>query len=225
LSSPAKRPSTATYALLGLLAVRSWTGYELAGQAHRSLRYIWPTSEAHLYREQKRLVRLGWATADSELVGRRPRTRYSITAQGRAALREWAETEPGAPGFEVEGIVRTFFCDMGSVDALASSMRSTSRQARERIDDLLGFVEEYLETGGAFPDRLHVVALALEVVTDLLGTVETYFERTAHEVERWDTAEGRGLDSATRARLEAIRQRHRRHVAAPSAAGRSDDGD
>ena len=38
------KPSTATYALLGLLGVQPWTWYELAGQAHRSLRYIWPTS-------------------------------------------------------------------------------------------------------------------------------------------------------------------------------------
>jgi hypothetical protein len=29
--------------------VRSWTGYELTRQVHRSLRFIWPTSEGHLY--------------------------------------------------------------------------------------------------------------------------------------------------------------------------------
>lgn len=205
-----KKPSTATYALLGLLAVRSWTGYELTRQARRSLRYLWPASEAHLYREQKRLVRLGWAAAEQEMVGRRPRKRYSITPEGRAALQGWAGSPPQPPGFEVEGIVRTFFGDQGSVEALAASMRTTSDQARQMLDEMLGFVDEYLENGGPFPHRLHVIALAVEIITDLLGTLEEFFQRAADEVDTWDTTQHRGLDTATRNRLQEIRRRHQR---------------
>lgn len=202
--------TTAAYALLGLLAVQPWTGYELTRQAHRSLRNIWPTSEAHLYREQKRLVRLGWAAAERELVGRRPRTRYSITDAGRAALRQWAETEPGAPMFEIEGIVRVFFGDMADVESLETSMRVTAAQARERLDEVLAFVDDYLDTGGPFPQRLHVVSIVVEVMTELLAVVEEGFTRTADEVAAWDTTVDRGLDAQTRARLERVRDRHRR---------------
>jgi PadR family transcriptional regulator, regulatory protein AphA len=205
-----QKPSTATYALLGLLGVQSWTGYELARQAHRSLRYIWPTSEAHLYREQKRLVRLGWATATSESVGRRPRKRYAITDEGRAALEQWAVSEPQPPWFEVEGIVRVFFGDQASVQSLEDSMRATSRLARERLDDMLDFVDDYLETGGPFPERLHVVSIAVEVITELLGTLDIFFGSTADEVADWNTTKGRGLDGATRDRLERVRARHPR---------------
>ncbi len=205
-----KRPATATYALLGLLAIKSWTSYELTRQARRSLRYLWPTSEAHLYREQKRLAKLGWATATEEMVGRRPRKRYSITPEGRAALHEWADSPPEPPRFEVEGIVRSFFGDQGSVEALAASLRTTSQQSREMLDDMLGFVDEYLEDGGPFPDRLHVIALAVEIITDLLGALEERFESAADEVDDWATTEGRGLDAATRDRLEGVRRRHRR---------------
>lgn len=208
----AERPSTATYALLGLLGVQSWTGYELAGQAHRSLRYIWPTSEAHLYREQKRLVRLGWATATEEFVGRRKRMRYAITSEGRAAFREWAGTEPQPPGFEVEGIVRAFFGDLASASALEASMVATASGARERLDDVLAFVDDYLETGGPFPHRLHVISLGVEIVTELLSSIETFFAETAEEVAGWETTENRGLDAATRARLERVRDRHRRRA-------------
>ena len=204
------RQGPATYAVLGLLAVKSWTGYELAQQAHRSLRYIWPTSEAHLYREQKRLVRLGWASAEHELVGRRPRTRYAITDEGLAALAAWSSTEPGYPGFEVEGNVRLFFGDHASPEALARSMRSTSANARERLDEMLGFVDDYLETGGPFPHRLHVVSMVVEVVTSLLAVIEDEFAKGADEVEAWDTTKDRGLDADTRRRLERIRDRHRR---------------
>ena len=71
-----------------MLAVRSWTGYELTRQVRRSLRFIWPTSEGHLYREQKRLVSLGWAVVEQEQAGRRARNRYTITAAGRAMFPE-----------------------------------------------------------------------------------------------------------------------------------------
>ena len=203
------KASTATYALLGLLGVQSWTGYELASQAHRSLRYIWPTSEAHLYREQKRLVRMGWATAEPEHVGRRQRMRYSITEEGRAAFREWAATEPQPPGFEVEGIVRAFFGDFASVESLETSMRATSRLAQERLDDMLDFVDDYLETGGPFPHRLHVVSLTIEIITEMLSSMATYFDRAADEVAEWDTTVDRGIDDQTRARLERVRDRYR----------------
>lgn len=209
-SPPSERATTAAYALLGLLAVQPWTGYELTRQAQRSLRYIWPTSEANLYREQKRLVRLGWATAESEVVGRRPRTRYTITDTGRVALREWAATEPTGPMFEIEGIVRVFFGDMADVGSLEASMRATAAQARASLDEVLGFVDDYLDTGGPFPHRLHVVSIVVEIMTDLLAVVEDGFTRTADEVAAWDTTADHDLDAETRARLEHIRDRHRR---------------
>lgn len=203
------KPSTATYCLLALLGLRSWTGYELTGQARRSLHHLWPTSEAHLYREQKRLVALGWATAETELVGRRARTRYSITEEGRTALEHWTATDPAPPSFAIEGIVRTFFGDQGSVQALQGAMRTTATQAREILDELLAFVDEYLDDGGPFPERLHVVALAIEVYTDLLSELERFFPAAADEVEGWETTTRERLDDDTRARLERIRDRHR----------------
>ena len=74
--------SPATYGLLGLLATRSWTGYELTAQVRRSLAFVWPTSEGHLYREQKVLVARGWAAVVDEPAGRRSRKRYTITDAG-----------------------------------------------------------------------------------------------------------------------------------------------
>jgi PadR family transcriptional regulator, regulatory protein AphA len=84
-----------------MLAVRSWTGYELTRQVHPSLRFIWPTSEGHLYREQKRLVTLGWAVVEREQTGQRARNRYTITPAGRAALAKWLATPPEEPHLQI----------------------------------------------------------------------------------------------------------------------------
>ena len=78
--------SPTTYGLLGMLAVRSWTGYEMTTQLQRSLRFVWPSSAGHLYREQKKLVDLGWATVEAEPAGARTRNRYTITPEGEQAL-------------------------------------------------------------------------------------------------------------------------------------------
>jgi PadR family transcriptional regulator AphA len=201
---PAARPPTITYALLGLLALRSWTGYELTQQARLSLRLVWPSSEAHVYREQQRLGRLGWATVTSEQIGRRTRNRYTITDAGRAALTEWLATEPAAPAIEVEVLVRAWFADQGGVGDLVSSLERTAAYTDAAIGSMLVLVEQYLAEEGAFPERAHLNALVGEIVADVLSTIGTRCAEAAREVAEWDTTRDRGLDDATRARFQRM---------------------
>lgn len=212
-----------------MLAVRPWTGYELTQQVRRSLRFVWPSSEGHLYREQKRLVALGWATVDEEPAGRRSRKRYAITEAGRTALREWLATAPEEPHFQVEGVLRTFFGDQGEVVDLVESMRATATMAAGMRDEMLGFVQEYLSDGGPvdlleqgvggtgdrrefrgrtlYPERLHVVALSIDITTQLLDALDVFFTAAAAEVQAWDSPDDPDLTAATRARLERIASR------------------
>jgi len=219
-----------TYGLLGMLAVRSWTGYELTQQVRRSLRFVWPSSEGHLYREQRRLVDLGWATVEQEAAGQRSRNRYTITRAGRAALRRWLATPPEEPHFQVEGVLRMFFADQGSSADLVAAMWSTTTSARSMLDVMLGFVDEYLDQSGPlwmleegvgakdgerltyhgrpmYPERLHVVALAIDITTQLLETLERFFTEATREVADWPNPADPSLTPATRARLESIRLR------------------
>lgn len=200
--------ATATFALLALLAVQPWSGYELTKQARRSLRYVWPSSEAHLYREQRKLVRLGWARVKKERTGGRLRNRYTITAEGRRALAAWLRTEPAGPVVQMEGLLRLFFADHGGVEDLVRSLDATARGAREAIDDLLGFVDEYLETGGPFPGRLHLIVMAQDLLTRTLSEIEEFCRAASSEVAGWDTTVGLGLTERTRDRLQTIRDRH-----------------
>lgn len=225
------KPSPTTYGLLGLLAVRSWTGYELTNQLHRSLRYVWSSSEGHLYREQKKLVDLGWAAVEHESVGQRSRNRYTITARGEKALSEWLATAPGPPSFEIEGLLRVFFADFGSVENLVLALEETANSAREMLNELLSYVEEYLDEGGPmsmletgvggpddgrieyrgrpmFPERLHVVAIVIEVTTSLLALIEDFCTEIAAEVAGWSSTIDPSLTPSTRARLERVRVRH-----------------
>ncbi len=213
-----------------MLAVRSWTGYELTQQVRRSLRFMWRSSEGHLYREQKRLVDLGWATVTDEAAGQRTRNRYTITDAGRAAFADWLATEPEEPHFQIEGLLRTFFGDQGSPEQLVSALHATAHTARSMLGEMLGFVTEYLEEGGPlwmlergvgspdadriefrgrpmYPERLHVVALAIDIITQLLETLDTSLTDVAHQVTTWHSTSDPSITPDTGDRLRRIQAR------------------
>lgn len=198
------RPTPTTFALLGLLAVRPWTAYELAGQTERSLRYFWPRSQAHVYAEVKRLVTLGYADATTEENGRRPRTSYAITAAGRAALTEWLGTPPAEPQIEVETLLRLMFADQGSREDLLATLRSTRETAEGVKRAGTGQLRDYLDTGGPFPERLHIIALMTAFYTDFVDLVARWTRLAEDEVATWPDTAGIGLTPGTRALLEKI---------------------
>ena len=81
------------YAVLGLLARRPSTGYELTQTFDRSLRTSWHASHSQIYPELGKLERAGLV----EVVGRGARRSktYGLTDQGRDELRRWlVEAEP-----------------------------------------------------------------------------------------------------------------------------------
>ena len=155
--------STTSYALLGLLSVRSWTTYELAKQVQRSLKWFWPRAERKLYDEPKRLVADGLATSAREHTGQRPRTVYEITAGGREALRRWLD-EPSAPRtVEFEAMIKVFFADAGSLEQLDATLVRIEQEAGTRLNELATMAAEGVAGATAFPGRLHLSAMGLRL--------------------------------------------------------------
>src|SRR6478672_11259348 len=121
--------TTTSYAILGQLALRPWTTYELAREMQRNLRFFWPRAERGTYAEAKRLAVLGLAKAEQQAVGRRPRTLYSITPAGRRALREWLATPPAPLALEFEALLRVFLAPLGSKEQLLAALEKTMADA------------------------------------------------------------------------------------------------
>ena len=124
------RLSTAGFGILGLLALRPFSAYELAQQIHRGLRYMQPASERNLYAEPKRLAAAGLVRMRRQQVGRRSRTIYEITPAGRDALRRQLATPPAPPQLEFEALQRLIFADQASKQDLLAALDTTSRQAQ-----------------------------------------------------------------------------------------------
>ncbi|GAB3863781.1 hypothetical protein GCM10028801_31990 [Nocardioides maradonensis] len=198
------RTSSSSYAVLGLLALRDWTAYELVQQSQRSMRLFWPRSEAHVYAEVKRLVAAGWAAAAEEPAGKRSRTRYSITSAGREALEEWLGTPPAVPLLEMEAVLRLFFADQGTTEQLTASLATLSAQAGawEVVGPAL--MRPYAEGEGPFPERLHLLVPLADLYRDLFRLLGRWADETAERVAAWETTGPRPPSEADLARVRQI---------------------
>jgi DNA-binding PadR family transcriptional regulator len=202
-------PTTA-YAILGMLSLRPWTAYELTRQLRRSLDLCWPKAESVLYDEPKRLVRHGLATAREEPAGRRTRTVYEITGQGRKVLGAWLATAPAPPRFESEPLLRLLYADQGSKQDVLGSVAAlrgwTTATAAATLDQARG----YLDDGGPFPDRLHIIALFGSYYVDVLEASRRWADLAEAEIESWPRTDGLGMTARTRELLEDLEGRLQR---------------
>jgi DNA-binding PadR family transcriptional regulator len=178
--------TTTSYAILGLLALRDHTTYELAKQMQRTVGYIWPRAERKLYDEPKRLVDAGYAQAAAGLVGRRRRTTYSITPAGRQALARWLGTETAPPTLEFEGMLRVLFADQGTVGQLRQSLQAVAAQAAARRAHFADMAAGILATGGEYPHRAHVNALGMRFMTGYFEQLTGWADWALEVIGDWD---------------------------------------
>lgn len=188
---PAQRPDqrtdlgTTSYAMLGMLALRPWTTYELAKQVGRGLGQFWPRTRSNLFSEPKKLVERGLATAAEESVGKRPRTVYTITPQGRRALRSWLGAPGEGPVLEFEEMLKIFFADHGTkADALAAIQRIRGWSS-ERTTENIAIARSYLDGTGPFPDRAALLVLTGRFLTDFADMVGNWADWAETVVEDW----------------------------------------
>ena len=198
------QPTTTSFALLGLLGIKPWTAYEIVAQIKRGMHFFWPRSDAHLYAELKRLVERGHATAEVVDGRRKQVTRYTITPEGHAALKEWFESEPAAPVIEVEGFLRLFLGDQATKDDLRESLEVTARHARQFHAKGKALIEELADTGGPFPHRLHLVEPMATFIAGFYRDLIEWCEQTITEIEEWPDTRDIGLTPAGRERFERI---------------------
>ena len=177
--------TTTSYLILGLLALRRWSTYELAQQMQRSIQYYWPRAESKIYEEPKKLVAHGLATATREYAGRRPRTVYSITDEGRRALRRWL-AEPGrGPLVEFEGLVKVVFAEQAGREELLATLAAIRTEAEETQKHHAELAADLASTGGPFPERLHVNTLVFKFMWEQVEALLRWVAWAEKEVASW----------------------------------------
>ena len=174
-----------SYAILGLLALRPWTTYELAQQMDRALGRFWPRAESRIYEEPKKLVAHGLARATTEMVGKRRRTIYAITANGRRALEQWIPTPGEGPVVEFEQLIKVFFAEHATKADLLATLAGTQAWSAAQLGASAGIPKAYLADSGPFPERLPWIVLVGQFLTDHYLMVERWAEWAQGVVETW----------------------------------------
>lgn len=178
--------TTTSYAVLVQVAVRPWSTYELAQQRVRYFRYVWPRAESAIYREAKRLAKMGLVEGEKEYTGKRARTVYSITDAGRSALRDWLATPVAPFSMDFEAMLRVFVAPLGTKGELIDTLEQVRSDAREMLQFAGEVKQEFADGINVTQDQAHIRALAVDFFVSLLNTVHDWAERTLSEVDGWD---------------------------------------
>jgi len=200
------RLTTSSHAILGLLAIQPWTAYELTQQATRSLRFAWPKSERLLYAEPKKLVEHGLATAREESVGRRSRTVYTITDEGRGVLSAWMATAPQPPVLEAEALLRLLFAENGTIDDLIAALDAMAVEAAELYSQVATINTGYLDGEHPFPQRTHLSVLFATFQLELFDLIVKWVRFAKTEIATWPTTGGLGMTDRTHDILNSIKE-------------------
>lgn len=182
---PVKRLTATSYAVLGLLAAGPATAYELAKQTGRGLRFVWPRAEGRIYDEPKLLAAHGLARASKERTGRRPRTIYSITEEGRRSLRRWIAEPAAGPVLEYEALLKVVFARCGSQADLLRQLSAISGHAAANLAVGRTRASEYANQRVPLPEHLAINALMWKFLWQFYSAIQDWADWAAAEAARW----------------------------------------
>lgn len=115
----ARRISSSSQALLGLLTIEPMSGYDLGLNVRASVGHIWSESYGQIYPNLKKLAAAGLVSAKTERgKGRPDRNVYSITEKGREQLVEWLLTPPQPEIPRNEMLLKLFFGSLVPAEVL-----------------------------------------------------------------------------------------------------------
>jgi DNA-binding PadR family transcriptional regulator len=148
----ARRSSSSSEVLLGLLTIEPMSGYDLGQLIRISVGHFWRESYGQIYPNLKRLAAEGLVTAKAERQKGKPDRRvYSITGKGRERLAKWLAVEPQPEIPRNELLLKLFF---GAQVSPAIPIANLERMVEEERALLKQFrqAEQEIEGNKRYPD-------------------------------------------------------------------------
>jgi PadR family transcriptional regulator, regulatory protein AphA len=105
------KQTAVTPVVLGLLAMRPRSGYDIKRVVDRSTRFFWAASYGQIYPELKRLEKAELIEGEDMPNGGRERRVYKLTPAGHEALVEWLFGSTVTIELRDESLLRLFFAD------------------------------------------------------------------------------------------------------------------
>src|SRR5207237_2111810 len=135
-----QRLSGTALVVLGLLALRPRSGYEIKQTIDKSTRFFWAASYGQIYPELRRLAAAGLIEGKASPKGGRKRNVYRLTQAGRKQLRAWLDTDPQVYELRDEALLKLFFANATGGESVAATL-DAKRRAHVQIVERLREIE------------------------------------------------------------------------------------
>lgn len=122
--------SKSHYALLGILAEREASGYELRQFIAQSIGHFWQESFGQIYPALKDMQKKGWIKTVEANIGEKSRRRHRITAKGKKALAAWLAEPPAPEVIRNELLLKLFFAAHAEPGAITRHLETQRQQAQ-----------------------------------------------------------------------------------------------
>lgn len=123
------------HAILGFLAIRPLTGYDLKKAFDNSVSHFWPATQSQIYRTLTELDTAGLVT--KEVIAREERLDmkiYHIAEAGRIELQRWLSAPVPEPDTREPMLIQLFFGSLVPDEALAGVIEDRIREVEERLE-------------------------------------------------------------------------------------------
>jgi DNA-binding PadR family transcriptional regulator len=121
-------------AILACLTERPMTGYELAKTFDASIGFFWKADHQQIYRELSKLRDRGHVQGREVVQSGKPnKLVYTLTSEGRAALRHWAARPSSPASMKDDLLVRLYALDSVDVEPLRDDLMARLEHHRDRL--------------------------------------------------------------------------------------------
>ena len=134
------------YLILGLLADKSLTGYEIKKLIDKKLGALWMESYGQIYPELKKLANEGMVTIEESVEDERVyQKRYHITDSGKKELISWLKMPPENKVVKYEILLKLFFAKHISKDEFSKHIEDFMHEYKDALDKLAGMKVQFDE--------------------------------------------------------------------------------
>jgi DNA-binding PadR family transcriptional regulator len=139
-------------AILACLTERPMTGYELAKTFDSSIGFFWKADHQQIYRELSRLRDRGHIQGREVVQSGKPnKLVYTLTAEGRAALRQWAARPSSPSSIKDDLLVRLYALDSIDIEPLRTDLMARLEYHRDRLSRYERILKKRFPEGAATP--------------------------------------------------------------------------
>jgi DNA-binding PadR family transcriptional regulator len=139
-------------AILACLTEHPMTGYELAKTFDSSIGFFWKADHQQIYRELSRLRDRGYIQGREVVQSGKPnKLVYTLTSEGRAALKHWAARPSCPPSIKDDLLVRLYALDSVDIEPLRTDLMARLEHHRDRALRYERILNKRFPDGTALP--------------------------------------------------------------------------